>query len=113
MSFRGAKRRRISWKRNDIEMKNTYYVYIMTNSGNNVLYAGVTNDIKRRVWEHKNHALGGFTDRYNVTKCVYVAEFGDINDAIAADKRIKGWSRQKKFMLINSINPELKDLFKE
>ena len=85
----------------------------MTNSGNNVLYAGVTNDIKRRVWEHKNHALGGFTDRYNVTKSVYVAEFGDINDAIAAEKRIKGWSRQKKFMLINSINPELKDLFEE
>ena len=94
-------------------MKNTYYVYIMTNSGNNVLYVGVTNDIKRRVWEHKNHALGGFTDRYNVTKCVYVEEFGDVNDAIAAEKRIKGWSRQKKFMLINSINPELKDLFEE
>ena len=88
----------------------TYYVYIMTNVDNTVLYTGVTDDIERRVTEHKNHMLKGFTDRYNVTKCVYVEEYGNINDAIMREKQIKGWSRERKFDLINTTNPALKDL---
>ncbi|MDD7481747.1 MAG: GIY-YIG nuclease family protein [Eubacteriales bacterium] len=88
----------------------TYYVYIMTNVDNTVLYTGVTDDIERRVTEHKNHTLKGFTDKYNVTKCVYVEEYGNINDAIMREKQIKGWSRARKFDLINTTNPVLKDL---
>lgn len=88
----------------------TYYVYIMTNVDNTVLYTGVTDDIERRVAEHKNHTLKGFTDRYNVTKCVYVEEYGSINDAIMREKQIKGWSRERKFDLINTTNPALKDI---
>lgn len=88
----------------------TYYVYIMTNVDNTVLYTGVTDDIERRVAEHKSHTLKGFTDRYNVTKCVYVEEYGNINDAIMREKQIKGWSRARKFDLINTTNPVLKDL---
>lgn len=82
----------------------------MTNVDNTVLYTGVTDDIERRVAEHKNHTLKGFTDRYNVTKCVYVEEYGSINDAIMREKQIKGWSRERKFDLINTTNPTLKDL---
>ena len=82
----------------------------MTNVDNTVLYTGVTDDIERRVAEHKNHTLKGFTDRYNVTKCVYVEEYGSINDAIMREKQIKGWSRERKFDLINTTNPALKDL---
>ena len=88
----------------------TYYVYIMTNVDNTVLYTGVTDDIERRVAEHKSHTLKGFTDRYNVTNCVYVEEYGNINDAIMREKQIKGWSRARKFDLINTTNPALKDL---
>lgn len=88
----------------------TYYVYIMTNVDNTVLYTGVTDDIERRVAEHKSHMLKGFTDRYNVTKCVYVEEYGNINDAIMREKQIKGWSRARKFDLISTTNPALKDL---
>lgn len=84
----------------------------MTNVDNTVLYTGVTDDIERRVAEHKNHTLKGFTDRYNVTKCVYVEEYGSINDAIMREKQIKGWSRERKFDLINTTNPALKDLGK-
>ncbi|MCI6814624.1 MAG: GIY-YIG nuclease family protein [Clostridiales bacterium] len=80
----------------------------MTNVDNTVLYTGVTDDIERRVAEHKSHTLKGFTDRYNVTKCVYVEEYGNINDAIMREKQIKGWSRAKKFDLINTTNPVLK-----
>ena len=84
----------------------------MMNRDNTVLYVGVTDDIERRVAEHKNHALKGFTDKYNVTKCVYVEEFGSINDAIMREKQIKSWSRKRKFDLINTTNPALEDLGK-
>ena len=82
----------------------------MTNADNTVLYTGVTDDIERRVTEHKNHTLKGFTDRYNVTKCVYVEEYGSINDAIMREKQIKGWSRKRKFDLVNTTNSTFKDL---
>ena len=87
-----------------------YYVYILTNSRHTVLYTGVTNDLQRRVWEHKNKTGSGFTKRYNVGKLVYYETGDDINIAIAREKQIKAGSRQKKIDLINSLNPEWKDL---
>mgnify|MGYP005923392461 FL=1 len=89
---------------------NTYYVYIMASKDNSVLYVGVTNDIERRVAEHKSHSIPGFTARYNVDKCVYVESYGDVRDAIAREKQIKSWNRKRKFDLINTQNPELTDL---
>lgn len=83
----------------------------MTNKSNNVLYVGMTNDIERRVAEHKSHSIPGFTARYNLNKCVYVEEFSSIEDAIDNEKKLKSWSRKKKFELINSKNPEFKDLY--
>jgi len=88
-----------------------YWVYIMTNPNNTVIYTGVTNDIKRRVWEHKNKTKSGFTSRYNVTKLVYYEDFPRMIDAIAAEKKIKGSSRAKKIKLIEEMNPNWKDLY--
>ena len=90
-----------------------YFVYIMTNKYNRVLYVGVTNDLNRRLYEHKNGLLEGFTKRYNVHKLVYCEETGSINDAIAREKQIKGWKREKKNQLVEMINPEWKDLSEE
>jgi putative endonuclease len=94
-------------------MENQYCVYIMTNNGNTVLYTGVTNNLKRRVVEHKEKLAEGFTKRYNVTKLVYYEVTDDVRAAIAREKQIKGGSRQKKIALVNSINPEWRDLFDE
>jgi putative endonuclease len=86
-----------------------YFVYIIA-SRSRVLYVGVTNDLQRRVWEHKNHAVAGFTDRYNVTRLVYFEEGASAIDAIAREKQIKGWRRAKKVALIESMNPAWADL---
>jgi len=86
-----------------------YYVYIMTNKNNSVLYTGVTNDIIRRIYEHKEN-LHSFTAKYNVTKLVYLEYFGDINDAIAREKQIKGKTRNKKIAMIESKNKGWGDL---
>ncbi len=88
----------------------TFFVYIMTNKVHTVLYTGVTNNILRRNYEHKNKKTEGFTKKYNVTKLVYYNEFATAMEAIAEEKRIKGWTRQKKINLINSINPTWRDL---
>lgn len=88
---------------------NQYYVYIMTNKSK-TLYTGVTNNLKRRVFEHKNKLLPGFTAKYNITKLVYYEIFNDINQAITREKQIKGWLRQKKIDLIESLNSEWNDL---
>ncbi len=90
-----------------------YYVYIMANTNNNVLYTGVTNDLKRRVYEHKNGLGGVFTKKYNVDKLVYYEAGRDIRTAIAREKQIKGGSRQRKIDLVNSLNPEWRDLYDE
>lgn len=90
-----------------------YFVYILTNITNKVLYAGITNNLIRRVYEHKNKFVKGFTQKYNLTKLVYFETFTDVNDAIAAEKKIKGWLRIKKIKLIESVNPEWKDLYPE
>ena len=88
-----------------------YYVYIMSNKIDTVLYVGVTNNIARRVFEHKNHVVEGFTDSYNVTKLVYCATTTDVNSAIEREKQIKRWSRKKKDMLIDGVNPKRNDLY--
>ena len=90
-----------------------YFVYILTNNSNDVLYVGVTNNLCRRLVEHKQHLVEGFTDEYNVTKLVYYERSGSVTDAIAREKQLKGWTRKKKFQLINSVNSELKDLSEE
>lgn len=87
-----------------------YYVYIMTNKGNSVLYTGVTNDLIRRAYEHREKLVAGFTKRYNITKLVYWEATEDIGGAILREKQIKAGSRQKKVDLINSCNPEWRDL---
>jgi len=92
-------------------MKRNYYVYILTNKNNTVLYTGVTNDLKRRVYQHKEKMADGFTKKYNVNKLVYF-EFGnDIKEAIFKEKQIKAGSRQDKINLVNSLNKEWRDLY--
>ena len=90
-----------------------YCIYIMTNSRHTVLYTGVTNDLLRRVEEHKNNKGTIFTKKYNVNKLLYYECGDDINIAIAREKQIKAGSRKKKIDLINSMNPEWKDLSEE
>ena len=94
-------------------MGDQYYVYIMTNKYNNVLYTGITNDLKRRVYEHKEKLINGFTKKYNITKLVYYEVFEDPENAILREKQIKAGSRQKKIDLINSINRKWLNLYKE
>jgi putative endonuclease len=89
----------------------SFYVYILTNKCNTVLYTGVTNNLKRRIHEHKNKLIDGFTKKYNINKLVFAETFNSIEDAIVSEKKIKGWIRQKKITLIESLNPEFKDLY--
>ena len=88
-----------------------YYVYILANKSN-TLYIGVTNDLERRINEHSFKAISSFTSKYNIGKLVFCQEFQYINEAIAAEKKIKGWNRSKKMDLIKTINPNFKDLSK-
>ena len=90
-------------------MSDYYYVYVMA-SQRRVLYVGVTSNLEQRVYQHKTHALGGFTARYNVTLLVYFERFATIHAAIAREKEIKAWRREKKLALVASMNPKWKDL---
>lgn len=90
-----------------------YYVYILTNKSNKVLYIGVTSNLQTRINQHKLKLVDGFTKKYNVNKLVYVEEFRDVNEAIAAEKKLKGWIRIKKIKLIESKNPNWSDLSEE
>ena len=90
-----------------------FYVYIATNKLNTVLYTGITNNLIRRTYQHKNKMVSGFTSRYNVNKLVYYEVFHRIEDAIVREKQIKSGSRKKKEALINSINPKWKDMYEE
>ncbi|MFC1946794.1 GIY-YIG nuclease family protein [Chloroflexota bacterium] len=94
-------------------MTQQYYIYIITNEHNTVLYTGVTNDLERRIYEHKNKLVKGFTSRYNTDKLVYYEICEDIENAILREKQIKGWLRKRKNCLIELINPEWKDLSEE
>ena len=87
------------------------YVYLLANKHNNVLYTGVTSDLIRRVYEHKNKLVKGFTQKYNVDCLVYYEACENIVVAIEREKQIKGWARKKKEDLINALNPEWDDLY--
>lgn len=90
-------------------MDKLYYVYIMTNKYNRVLYTGMTSNLGTRVFQHKEKLVKGFTARYNVNKLVYYEVFGDVYQAISREKQIKAGSRRKKLDLINRMNPEWRD----
>ena len=92
-------------------MEKTYYVYILASSRNGTLYIGVTGNLARRIFEHKNHLTPGFSSRYDVTKLVYVERFNDINLAIKQEKRLKEWKRNWKKDLIEKYNPDWRDLY--
>ena len=87
-----------------------YYVYLLTNWNNKIIYAGVTNDLNSRIYEHKNKLIEGFSKKYNLTKLVYFEETSDINAAIAREKEIKKWRREKKDKLVSQTNPNWQDL---
>ncbi len=91
----------------------TYYVYIITNWRNEVLYTGVTNDLVRRMHEHRAKKVPGFTSRYNLNKLVFFESSTDVHAAIAREKEIKGWIRKKKKALIETMNPNWNDLADE
>jgi putative endonuclease len=91
----------------------SYYTYIATNSGKTVLYTGVTNNLSKRIFQHANKVTDGFTSRYNVNRVVWYDVFENIYNAIAAEKKIKGWSRAKKIDLIKSVNPDLSNLLNQ
>ena len=87
-----------------------YYVYILTNQSNTTLYIGVTNNLQRRIYEHKNELIDGFTKRYKLHKLVFFEETNDVNSAIAREKQLKHWTREKKNKLIENINPNWLEL---
>ena len=89
-----------------------YYVYILTNKKQGVLYTGVTNNLERRMYEHKNKLIPGFASKYNLKKLVYFEETIDVSAAITREKQIKGWLRKKKVALIELENPKWNDLSK-
>jgi putative endonuclease len=90
---------------------NNYYIYILTNKNHTVLYTGVTNNLVRRIWEHKSKMIKGFSQKYNVDKLVYYEIFEDPAAAIQREKQIKAGSRKKKLELINKFNPEWNELY--
>ncbi len=94
-------------------MSQQYYVYILTNKNNRVLYTGITNDLKRRVYEHRERFVAGFTKKYNVTKLVYYEILEDPENAVLREKQIKAGSRQKKIDLINGFNKGWNDLYNQ
>ncbi|MBM4452098.1 MAG: GIY-YIG nuclease family protein [Chloroflexi bacterium] len=94
-------------------MSKQYYVYIMTNIDNKVLYTGVTNDLRKRAYQHREKLIDGFTKRYNVMKLLHYEVFDDITSAISREKQIKAGSRQKKIELVNRTNKEWRDLYGE
>jgi len=96
--------------RNPMPREHRYFVYLRTNRNNKVMYVGMTNDLLRRVHEHRTKAVKGFTEKYNVYKLVYFEETSDVHAAIAREKEIKKWRREKKNALVNTTNPVWHDL---
>lgn len=90
----------------------SYYVYILA-SKTGTLYIGVTNNLLKRIYEHKNKLVPGFTAKYNIDKLMFYEELGAVEQAIEMEKKIKGWTRRKKIALIKTINPEVQDLAKK
>jgi putative endonuclease len=89
------------------------YVYIIANANNTVLYTGITSGLKKRIWQHKEKVVDGFSKKYNISKLVYFEAYDDIKQAILREKQIKGGSKLKKISLIESLNKEWKDLYCE
>jgi putative endonuclease len=87
-----------------------FYVYIMQSASRRALYIGMTNNLHKRVWQHKTHAFEGFTDDYNAVRLVYWESFDDVHKAIAREKQLKNWRREKKMWLIARLNPKWRDL---
>lgn len=94
-------------------MEGNYYFYLLTNKNHTVIYTGFTANLIRRVWEHRNHVVRGFTNKYNVEKLVYYEVYEDKESALLREKQIKAGSRQKKLDLINKTNPEWRDLYND
>lgn len=92
---------------------NSYYVYIVASEKNGTLYVGVTNDLVRRVWEHKNKGIDGFTKKYEVHRLVYFEETSNIESALAREKQLKNWQRKWKLQLIEKDNPNWEDLYQK
>ncbi|MDP2631982.1 MAG: GIY-YIG nuclease family protein [Candidatus Uhrbacteria bacterium] len=92
-------------------MSECFFVYIMANPPNNVLYIGFTSDLAKRVYEHRNKLSPGFTKKYNVIKCVYYEVGEDYDSMLAREKQLKNWRREKKDWLISKMNPDWKDLY--
>jgi len=88
-----------------------YFVYMLTNKSNKVIYIGVTNNLERRMYEHKNKIIDGFTKKYNLTKLVYFETTDSIESAIRREKQLKNWHRDWKVKLINDFNPDWRDLY--
>lgn len=91
-------------------MKNSYYIYIISNKVRTTFYIGVTNNLQRRIYEHKNELVEGFTKKYKLKDLIYFKEFNNINEAIKREKQLKNWHRNWKINLIKSVNPDLKEL---
>ena len=91
-------------------MNKTYAVYILTNYNETTFYIGVTGDLQKRIWEHKNKVVEGFTKKYNVDRLVYYEVTEDVESALSREKQLKRWHRQWKINLIKEMNPEFKDL---
>ena len=96
--------------RNLLVEEHPYYVYLLTSKNNRVMYVGVTNDLARRVYEHQNKLVKGFTEKYNVNKLVYYEQTSDVFTALSKEKEIKKWRREKKNALVVQTNPEWNDL---
>ena len=94
-------------------MNKTYYVYLITNWNNQVMYIGVTNNLERRLYQHKNKLIKGFSEKYNINKLVYFEQTNDIESAITREKEIKKWRREKKNSLVESTNKQWQDLSKQ
>lgn len=90
-------------------MNKTYYVYILRNNSGN-FYIGITSNLVKRVWEHKNKFVKGFTEKYNIDKLIYYEIYSDPESAIAREKQLKNWNRKKKIMLITKMNPKFEEI---
>jgi putative endonuclease len=91
-------------------MTKTYYVYILASKRNGTLYIGVTNDLQRRIYEHKNNLLEGFSKKYSIHYLVYFEDINDVNSALQREKQFKRWTRKWKLELIEKFNPDWRDL---
>ncbi len=94
-------------------MNKTYFVYILTNFEETTFYIGVTSNLQKRIWEHKNKVIEGFTEKYNIDRLVYYEETNSVETALKREKQLKRWHRQWKINLIKEFNPKMKDLFED